>query len=164
MTDATVDLPVSSPVGEMRYRPSPPWADEDPHGMRLAWQPGHFGCFEAAAATMLGVDLDEVPPAPKGDHTKAEELDYLARFDGWLAGRGYRRREVPITRELLNRFWIGVSVDPRPGWNHTVVCACRSVVHDPALRFGLQFADAGLEVEPVSRLDKAIIFDRLGDR
>ena len=163
MSATAVDLPVSSPVGELRYRPAPPWADEGPNGMRLAWQPDHFGCFEAAAATMLGVAFDDVPAAPKGDHTKREELAYLARFDAWLADRGYRRRNVPITRDLLNRCWIGVSVHELPGWDHTVVCACRSVVHDPALRFGLQFVDAGLEVAPVTRLDKAIVFDRLED-
>ena len=163
MSATAVDLPVSSPVGELRYRPSPPWTDEGPHGMRLQWQPDHFGCFEAALSTLLCVDFNEVPRGPQGDHTKAEELAYLERLDAWLADRGYRMRRGPITREVLNRAWIGVSVDPRPGWDHTVVCFCRSVVHDVALRFGLMFADAGLEAAPITQLDEAIVLDRLED-
>ncbi len=160
---ATVDLPVSSPVGELRYRPQPPWADEGPNGMRLQWQDGHFGCLEACIASMLGVDFSEVPRGPQGDHTKVQQLEYLERLDAWLADRGYRMRRGPITREVLNRAWIGIQRDERPGWSHTVVCFCRTVVHDVALRFGLSFVDAGLEVAPVERLDEAIIFDKLED-
>lgn len=161
MTATTVDLPVASPVGELRYRPQPPWADEGPYGMCLQWQPDHFGCFEAALSTLLGVGFADVPRGPIGDHTKTQELGYLERLDAWLADRGYRMRRGPITRAVLNRAWIGVGVDPRPGWSHTVVCFCRSVVHDVALRFGLSFVDAGLEVAPITQLDEAIVFDRL---
>ena len=78
---ATVDMSVSSPVGELRYQPQPPWSDEGPGGMRLAWQPDEFGCLEACVATMLGIDFEEVPAGPRGDHTKAEELDAQARLD-----------------------------------------------------------------------------------
>jgi hypothetical protein len=160
--DTHASLPVSSPVGELRYQPAPPWADAGPNGERLAWMPGEFGCLEACIATMLGVDLDDVPAGPVGDHTKAQELEARDRLDGWLAGRGYRRRDVPITRGLLNRWWIGVSVDPRPGWDHCVVCCCRRIVHDPGLRFGSQFP--GLEVEAIARLDYAILIDRREER
>ena len=100
MSATAIDLPVSSPVGELRYRPAPPWADEGPNGMRLQWQPDHFGCFEAAAATMLGVDFRRCARRLRRVTTrKREELAYLARFDAWLADRGYRRRDVPITRD-----------------------------------------------------------------
>lgn len=56
-------MSVSSPVGELRYQPQPPWSDEGPGGMRLAWQPDEFGCLEACVATMLGIDFEEVPAA-----------------------------------------------------------------------------------------------------
>ena len=72
-------------------------------------------------------------------------------------------RRGPITRAVLNRAWIGLSLDPRPGWTHTVVCLRRTIAHYPALRFGLSLPP-GLAVAPVDRLDEAIVFDRLEDR
>jgi hypothetical protein len=159
---ASVDLPVSSPAGAMRYQPAPPESGYGAHGARLAWMPDEFGCLEACIATMLGVEFGEVPSGPRGDHTRADELEARERLDAWLAGRGYRRRDVPITRSLLNRWWIGVSVDPAPGWDHCVVCCCRRIVHDPALRFVAQLP--GLEVEPIARLDSAIVIERTEDR
>ncbi len=42
-------------------------------------------------STMLGVPFDEVPAASRAT-TRSEEIEYVARFDAWLAERGYRMR------------------------------------------------------------------------
>lgn len=151
---------VTTPVGPMAYTPADPALDVHPElGIRLAWQPNEEGCFEAAAATILGVDFAEVPTMGD-DHSPAAVREAWARFESWLSGRGYRMRRGPVTREVLNRYWLGVSLDPRPGWDHVVVCLCRRVVHDVALRFGASLP-AGLGIAPITQLEEAITFDRL---
>ena len=165
MTDATVDFQVSSPVGELRYRPHHPWADEGPHGMRLQWQPDHFGCLEACIGSMLSVDFDEVPRGPRGRPHESRG-DRVPRTAGRLA-RGAR---VPDASWADHPRGIESLLDRREcrsaaglGPHGRLYAAGRSCTIR-ALSFGLQFVDAGLEVEPVTRLDKAIVFDRLENR
>lgn len=151
---------VATPAGWISYAALAPGADrlQDPPHPRAVWQTGEFGCFEACIATLLGVDLADVPPGPPGEHTKVQELYCLERVHAWVRARGYRLHYREITRDLWNRYWIGVSVDPRPGFNHTVICRGRRLVFDPALAVPVP---AGCEVERVQALHYAITLDRL---
>lgn len=165
-THAPAIWTIRTPIGAMYYMPADPSLDRAPDlppaGLRLAWMPAEFGCLEACIATMLRVGFDEVPGGPRAEFSHAEGAEAMARLTAFVVGRGYQMRTVPITRDLLSRYWIGVSRDPRPCFDHAVVCFCRRVVHDPALRLGFSLPP-GQAIAPITQLDEAIVFDRLED-
>lgn len=140
-------------------RPLEPGNDWLPDGRRVWWQSDEFGCLRCAIATLLGCDLEEVPPAPAGEHTKAEELEATAALHAWAFERGLRVRYRDLGPALLRGGWIGVSVDPRPGFDHTVVMDGDTLVFDPALAVPVP---AGFQVAPVTELHYAITFEPLG--
>jgi hypothetical protein len=152
---------VSTPAGPVNYDPVPPGSTHLDGGLRVCWMTTETNCLSCCVATLFDCDYSEVPAGPAGDHTKLEELQVLEEFHAWVRSRGYRTRYVEIGRELFNRLWIGVSCDPRPGWDHTVVCRGRTLVHDPSLGYPVP---AGYMVDPVHELHYAIVFDRLEER
>lgn len=156
--DALIDLPVSSPVGQLRYRPVRPPADRLEAGLRAVWQKGDTGCLEACIATLLECDLSEVPNPPPVGHLKVEELETQERLHAWVRKRGRRMHYQEIGRQLMNRFWIGIRVGETPGFSHAVLCSARTIVHDPALGVPLP---PGLGIEPVAALHYAITLPRL---
>lgn len=149
---------VTTPAGPIANRALPAGSDALPGGARGHWQTSEVGCLECCIATILGCEFEEVPGQLPAEHSKVQELDATEALHAWVRDRGCRTHYREITPEIFDRYWIGVSVDPRPGWDHTVICLGRAVVFDPALAVPVP---AGCMVEPVRELHYAITFDRL---
>lgn len=157
MTVAAPSL-VVSPAGLVRYEAlsvGRDRVDASPFP-RAVWMTGEFGCLEACIATMLDVDVAQVPAGPGGEHSKVAELEHTEHVHAWVRSRGCRMRYREISPELWAGWWIGVSVDPRPGYTHTVVCCGRALVFDPALAVPVP---EGCAVAPVDALHYAITID-----
>jgi hypothetical protein len=94
--------------------------------------PVHGNCFEAALASLLECDLDEVP------RWDEEWADYKPRLDAWLADRGlvsYPVPAVPDPRPLseiaLPDVPLLVGVKTPAAWNHALIVRGGEVVWDP---------------------------------
>ena len=132
----------------LNYEPLAPGSDRLPGGQRVWWMTDEVGGLQCCVATLLGVDVAEVPAGHPG--TFAIE-------------RGFDMRISPIGRHLFNRFWIGAYVDPRPeGWDRWVLVRARTVVFDPALKMPIPRGYAA--IEQIRHAHFAITFDRIEAR
>jgi hypothetical protein len=104
-------------------------------------------CFQAALATILELEVEEVPEQPAEPYSFE---DYLEQLDTWLTHeRGLRLWSVP----LVGPHGVGINLEafeiaPAVPWiagarvlgkdyNHAIVCVGNRVVHDPAPRVPL---------------------------
>jgi hypothetical protein len=98
-------------------------------------------CWQAAVATVIQVDVDEVPDAhadarlAAGETPEQAEQSAGREFDEWLAARSLLARvhkSVPVNADR----WLGIV--PRPGWaqGHCLVMAHDDLLFDPARAIG----------------------------
>lgn len=104
-------------------------------------------CYRAAFASVLELDLDDVPHFSDGGPSAS--MDTLERAEMWLRERGLRTISITFTGDLREVLMtVGrlngddliylLSGTSRTGVNHTVVCQGSKIAHDPSL------TDAGI--------------------
>jgi hypothetical protein len=93
---------------------------------------GTGNCFEACIASILEIDLSEVP--------LFHNTDWFPRFWDWLISRGYEYHgilppnRVPVYKKGIDGFFIGAGDSPRGPHikgGHAVVFKDGAMVHDP---------------------------------
>lgn len=115
-------------------RPVPQLSNPDPHGDLWA------SSFRASIASILGLDVADVPPFADDD------IDDVAQLDAFLAPRGLCAIEMPVVPgvgsslddvlrllgQINGSFTYLLAGTSRSGAEHVVVCEGAHVIHDPA--------------------------------
>jgi hypothetical protein len=104
-------------------------------------------CFQAAIASVLELDLDDVPEAPVKTAPTATEGDqnawevYLGGIDRWLEPRGMGLFAIALAEKtrlsdlkdhaVPSGYWIMGITSLFPDNGHCLVARGREIVHDP---------------------------------
>ncbi len=99
-------------------------------------------CFCAALASCLQVPIGEVPDPRLDERLRAGDAPEVIDADAdrelavWLAERGLRMVEQPVSTAMSWSRWIGIV--PLPGWfnSHTLLMGLSRVLFDPTAEIG----------------------------
>ncbi len=130
-----------------------------PTGHRAWYQRREDDCFCAALATLMQVDIEQLPDPRIDERLEAgDDPEVIDREAGqalavWLTVRGWRlayHATPPVDRGA----WIGVSPGEGPFSDHCLVMCLDRFVHDPASNWSAQVqhifeVDHGYTIEPL---------------
>lgn len=95
-------------------------------------------CFAACVASILGLEIEDVPEFQWGEDGKVDEDGWWLRFEKWLRERGWSVMMFPINENTDPLPWIPAGIplltggkSPRGNFLHSIVYMSGKVFHDP---------------------------------